>query len=146
MRASRLALVVIAAGVAVYAAFVLAGADRADLPAPVFHATLADAALYGEDGTYRISTNATDGMYELQFVLSGDSPRMLDVSISGNMTSFEETFELLGTRQGTEQATYYTWEYLGNKDVRIGADSTLAVTIDPHGSLQGPVSVILVSK
>lgn len=146
MKVLRIVLAVIITTVCIYAISGLVGDNRANTPEPVFHATLADVALYDNDGLYHTSAYADAGLYELRFVPNGDSPRTLRVVINGNMTMFEEDFELFGTRQGTASAIYYTWEYLGDKDVTIVADSTLAIIIDPYGQIHGPVSVTLVPK
>ncbi len=146
MRAPIIILAAVLAGTAIYAAFSLAGDPQAGTAGPVFHATLADAAVYDPDGVYRATVAAAAGTYELRFVPNGDSPRMLGVAVRGDAVMFEETFELMGTPQGNEPAIYYTWEYLGERDVTIGADSELAIAVDPHGDLLGPVSVSLVQK
>lgn len=146
MKASYAALGVLMGIAVVYLVAVALPGDRPAAPAPAFHATLADAALYGDSGVYSDLVPARAGEYELRFVPNGDSPRRLGVVIQGNMTSFAQTFELRSERQGSESATYYTWEYLGPKDVAVGADTDLLVRIDPNGETMGPVSVSLVPK
>lgn len=146
MRLSRAALVIIIAGVAAYAVYGIIEGDRVYTPEPIFHARLADASMYDNEGIYQTSASAKAGQYELHFVPNGDSPRMLTISIVGSGTSFEETFTLKSTPQGSESATYYTWDYTGQRVLNVGADSELSISIDPHGNLQGPVSVTLVVK
>ena len=114
--------------------------------ASAFHVILAEEALYADNGVYVDTVDIPKGMYELRFVPNGDSPRTLGVSIIGDGTSFVETFELSSSQQGTDSATYYTWDYLGQKNVTINADSTLGIHIDPYGDTRGSVSVSLVEK
>lgn len=144
MGRSRIVAAVVIATVGVYALILLG--TGTDAPPPVFHATLADASLYGPDGVFDVVVEAEAGEYELRFVPNGDSPHTLGVSIVGGETLFDEMFELRGTRRGGEAVEYYTWEYLGKKNVTITADAQLDIRIDPYGNLLGPVSVTLVPK
>lgn len=110
----------------------------------VFHARLADPALY-EDGLFTAQARVEQGTYEFRFVPNGDSPRLLSIAIlDSGILLFTEDFELESTEQGSEAARYYTWDYLGQKQVTFLEDYNATFRIDPHGDVFGPVSVQLV--
>ncbi len=117
-----------------------ANADR------VFHARLADPALY-ENGIYTGTAELAAGSYEFRFVPSGGSPRILSITVSEeDAVLFSDDFELEGTAQGSEGAIYYTWDYLGQKQLSIAENRSATFTIDPHGDTLGPVTVQLIRQ
>jgi len=112
----------------------------------VFHARLADPTLY-EDGIYTDKVELAAGSYEFRFVPNGDSPRVLSIFVSENDTIlFTDDFRLEGTPQGSESATYYTWDYLGQKQLSLAENRSATFTIDPHGDTLGPVTVQLIRQ
>ena len=106
----------------------------------IFHIRLADPKLY-HDGIFSNTFDIKNGTYKFRFVSSGDSPKVLTVSLKGDLFSFSEDFKLNGTAQ--EPGTYYTWKYLGQDKIQIPDDQNMQITINPHGNIIGPVSVFL---
>jgi len=109
----------------------------------VFHVTLADPALY-ENGVYVEVFDIKEGIYEFGFVPNGDSPKKLSIKLMGKTISFYEDFELQGTLVQDEMSSWYTWEYLGEKNISSGESQKVKIIIDPNGSLKGPVSIQLI--
>ncbi len=146
MRGRLITLVIIAAVTVCAYAFATTFSGDIDAPEPVFHATLADPALY-ENGVYARTVELAAGTHELRFVPNGDSPPRLTVTVGGDgLTAFSETFLLTSERQGTEAAEYYTWDYTGHRALEVAAAGSLTVTVDPNGSVNGSVSVSLYKK
>lgn len=110
----------------------------------VFHVTLADPTLF-ENGIYTEEITLHDGEYGFQFVPNGDSPQILSISIRGDTIDFSEDFMLVGTLHRTDISEYYTWEYSGQSTISVTEQNAL-VTINPHGNVQGPVSVFIVKN
>lgn len=113
------------------------GDDRA------FHATLADPGLYVA-GVYTQSFPAGPGEYLVRFVPNGDSPPVLSVAVEGLSVDFSGEYTLRGTLHDTGISEYYTWEYLGPDRLVVPDSQLLTVTVDPHGSTAGSVSVSLI--
>jgi len=109
----------------------------------IFHITLADPTLY-ENGVYVEVFDIKEGTYEFGFVPNGDSPKKLSIKLMGKTISFYEDFELQGTLVQDEMSSWYTWEYLGEKNVSSGEAQKVKIIIDPNGSLKGPVSIELI--
>lgn len=109
-----------------------------------YHITLADPDLY-EDGIFSDNFEIKKGDYEFRFVPNGDSPKMLSISLEGSSFSFSEDFQLEGTPHETGISVYYTWDYLGEKVVKIDEDQRLRIQINPQNNLLGPVSIDLIS-
>lgn len=110
-----------------------------------YHVTLADPKLYNNE----IFTDVFEiqkGTYRFSFVPNGDSPQTLSIALKGNTFSFSENFQLQGTRQETGISTYYTWDYLGQKEIEVSEDQQLQIVINPNGNLLGSVSVDLVKR
>ena len=106
----------------------------------IFHIRLADPKLY-HDGIFSNTFDIKNGTYKFRFVSSGDSPKVLTVSLKGDSFSFSEDFKLNGTIQ--EPGTYYTWKYLGQDKIQIPDEQNMQIIINPHGNIMGPVSVFL---
>ena len=115
------------------------GTGRADF---VFHARLADPDLY-VGGTYDRAFGIAAGTYAFKFIPNGDSPRILSIDIEGDSFSFSDDFELEGTLHKSPISEYYTWDYNGQKTFDVPAGQNVSITIDPHGNLLGPVSVMI---
>jgi hypothetical protein len=111
----------------------------------VFHVTLADPKNY-ENGAYSNSFEIEEGVYEFRFVPNGDSPKMLTISLNGETIRYFETFSLEGTPHETGVSTYYTWEYSGNKTIKVHSKQEIEIIINPNGNLLGPVSVDIFQK
>lgn len=109
----------------------------------IFHITLANPDLY-ENGVFSDSFNAKKGTYQFRFVPNGDSPKTLSINLKGESFNFSEDFILKGTLHETGFSEYYTWDYMGMKEISLEEDQELLVEIDPHGDVLGPVSVDLI--
>ncbi len=108
-----------------------------------YHITLADPGLY-KDGIFTDSFDIQKGNYEFRFVPNGDSPEILTISLEGSLFSFSEDFKLEGTPHETGISVYYTWDYLGMKDVIIKENQKLTILINPYNNIVGPVSIDLI--
>jgi len=108
-----------------------------------YHITLADPDLY-KDGIFTESFEIQKGSYEFRFVPNGDSPEILTISLEGSSFSFSEDFQLAGTPHETGISVYYTWDYLGIKEVIIDENQKLTILINPHNNIVGPVSIDLI--
>jgi len=109
----------------------------------IYHVTIADPKLY----TNEIFTDIfmiQNGKYQFSFVPNGDSPETLSIALKGATFSFAEDFQLNGTLHDTGISVYYTWDYLGKKEIRVPEDQQLQIVINPHGNLLGSVSVDLI--
>ena len=109
----------------------------------IFHVTLANPDLY-KNGLYRDNFSIKNGDYKFRFVPNGDSPQILTITLMGKSLTFTEDFKLEGTPRETGISTFYTWDYIGQKEFSVGEDQELLVLIDPHGNLLGPLSVEIV--
>ncbi len=137
-------IAVLAAVVVLAAVLIYADSGPRDGPQVLFKARLADPSLY-QDGLFSDQNHMEQGSYELRFVPSGDSPRILDITIlDGDEVLFSERFELEGTEQGTESARYFTWDYLGEKQLDLTEDREVTIWIDPNGNTLGSVTVMIV--
>ena len=108
-----------------------------------YHITLADPKLYS-NGNFTDNFKIQNGTYHFSFVPNGDSPKTLSISLKGSTFSFSEDFKLEGTPHSAGISTYYTWDYLGTKKLKVLDDQELQITIDPHGETLGSISVDLV--
>lgn len=117
-----------------------------DLPSQdvdfVFHVRLAEPAMY-ENGVYQEIFDLPPGEYRFKFIANGDSPQILSILMEGDDFLFSEDFELEGTAHTTPISEYFTWNYLGENRIKISDWQTLEISIDPHGNLRGPVSVMI---
>ena len=128
----------------------------------VFHAILADPALYDESGLYRETVFLEEGIYEFRFVPNGDSPQKLWVWLYGEggfieRTQFDQKYVLVGNLVEGGMSSWYTWEYqtdpyddqfvdrrVCESCVRIDEPEQVTIKINPRGYLNGPVSIELV--
>ena len=124
----------------------------------VFHVTLADPALYDENGLYYHSFTVEEGLYEFRFVANGDSPKTLSILLwqpvrDNKIFAFE--YLLQGTLVEDEFSSWYVWDYLGRKgfpfdplDNILIVDGELStdveIIISPNGNYDGPVSIDLI--
>jgi hypothetical protein len=109
----------------------------------IYHVTLASPDLYKE-GVFADSFIIQKGEYLFRFVPNGDSPEILSISLTGRSFSFSEDFELDGISHETGISVYYTWDYIGEKRLSIPSEQELEVLINPHGNIQGPVSLDII--
>jgi len=116
--------------------------EKADM---VYHVTLANPELYKE-GIFADSFAIQKGEYLFRFVPNGDSPDMLSITMTGRSFSFSEDFELEGTSHETGISVYYTWDYIGEKQLLVQEDQELEIRINPHGNIQGPVSLDIIKS
>ncbi len=110
----------------------------------VYHVTLADPSLFTE-GIFSDSFFVQKGDYEFRFIPNGDSPKSLSISLSGSSFLFNGDFELEGTSHEPGISVYYTWDYLGKKQIKIQESQDIQIKIDPHGTVNGPVSISLIN-
>ena len=106
----------------------------------VFHVTLADPQLY-ENGIYSESFLISEGEYFFRFVPNGSSPETLSISLNGAKLNFLEDFKLKNTLHETGISEYYTWEYLGQKEITVSENQQVIIIINPNGNVMGSVSV-----
>jgi hypothetical protein len=133
------------AGVAIVIILVLRVviSDTSESTEFVYHVLLADPENY-ENGVYLESFSIAAGNYKFKFIPNGDSPQMLSISLEGESYSFYEDFRLEGTVHTSPISEYYTWDYLGQKEIQIPQGQTLRISINPNGNLVGTVSVMIV--
>ena len=106
----------------------------------VFHATLADPDLYA-NGVYTDTFTINKGEYSFRFVPNGSSPEILSITLNGEKFDFSEDFELKGISHQTGTSEYFTWEYEGQKIIRIAEMQEVSIIINPNGNIMGSVSV-----
>jgi hypothetical protein len=106
----------------------------------VFHVTLADPNLY-VNGEYTDSFTIEKGDYIFRFVPNGSSPKILSITLNGNLFDFSEDFELVGTPHQTGISEYFTWDYDGEKKISISEIQEISIKINPNGETMGSVSV-----
>ena len=135
----------------------------------VFHVTLADPALY-DCVTLGVSTHCKyrevifveDGMYEFRFVPNGDSPQKLSVELKSHLLPWDDFYHeyvslhyvLVGNLVEEGMSSWYTWKYQidssrinlgdGETGFKIDEPQQVEISIDPHGYLNGPISIELV--
>ena len=107
-----------------------------------FHVTLADPKLY-QDGVYSSNFVFEKGDYMFRFVPNGDSPKDLTILLQGNNFLFSENFKLNGTLHETGISEYYTWDYDGEKLIKISEQEEISIRINPNGNEKGSVSVYI---
>ena len=117
----------------------------------VFHVTLADPALYDENGVYVDNfVLEEEGWYEFRFVASGDSPHRLSIDLwqldgrstidcngflceheyvrYSDVVIFRDDFDIQRTLVETETSSWNTWDYSGEK--RFHFDSNRYLTAE----------------
>lgn len=109
----------------------------------VYHVTLADPKIY-TNGIFSDTFQIQTGSYQFRFVPHGQSPQILSITFKGTTFSFAEDFELEGMPHETGISAYYTWDYVGVKEIRIPEGQQLEIVTNPHGNLLGTVSVDLI--
>ncbi len=109
----------------------------------IYHVTLANPDLYKE-GIFADSFTIQKGEYIFRFVPNGDSPKILSITLTGSSFSFSEDFELEGNPHETGISVYYTWNYIGEKQLLIPDEQELEILISPHGNIEGPVSLDII--
>lgn len=146
MKAKLGGYIAIIVGIAIVIGF-LGTQDREiqNMEKRVFHVTLANPENY-ENGVYSEAFEIEEGMYEFRFVPNGDSPKILTISMSGESFRYFETFSLEGTPHETGVSTYYTWQYSGNKTIKVPSKQEIEIIINPNGNLLGPVSVDIIKN
>nr|AIF15871.1 hypothetical protein [uncultured marine thaumarchaeote KM3_71_H03] len=125
----------------------------------VFHVTLADPALYDENGFYVDYFSLEEGRYEFRFVPNGDSPNKLSIELwaieagKEKWRHFSEDFELRGHLVEDGLSSWYIWDYLGEKRISFDESYTMEIVINPNRNYDGltecfrwcyPVSIDLI--
>ena len=128
--------------IAIVFGLILIGPSENTRREQIYHARIADPKQY-HDGIFTDTFPIKKGAYEFRFVLNGDSPELLSVSLNGSSFSFAQDFRLEGTQHG-DFGKYYTWKYLGQDKIEIPEDQQLEIAINPHGNVQGPFSIYLI--
>ena len=104
----------------------------------IFHVTLADPALYDENGFYVDYFFLEEGSYEFRFVPNGDSPTILSIELwvieegKEKRSTFAEDFQLQGNLVEDELSSWYVWDYLGEKRISFDESYTMEIVIDPN--------------
>ena len=111
----------------------------------IFHVTLADPELY-ENGIYSDSFLISEGEYHFRFVPNGSSPETLSISLNGAEIDFSEDFKLENTLHQTGISEYYTWGYLGQKEITVSENQQVIIIINPNGNVMGSVSVSILQN
>ena len=124
--------------IGIFAAMSLEPSEKVD--DEIFHVTLADPQLY-ENGIYSDSFLISEGEYHFRFVPNGSSPETLSISLNGAELDFSEDFKLKNTLHQTGISEYYTWEYLGQKEITVSENQQVIIIINPNGNVMGSVSV-----
>jgi len=118
---------------------------------------------------YRKVFFVEDGIYEFRFVPNGDSPQKLSVELRStspedvNLSTYVSLhYVLVGNLVEEGMSSWYTWKYQIDSSqvnlgfiktkhqlpcelcVNIGEPQQMEISIDPHGYLNGPVSIELV--
>ena len=124
--------------IGIFAAMSLEPSEKVD--DEIFHITLADPQLY-ENGIYSDSFLISEGEYYFRFVPNGSSPETLSISLNGSELDFSEDFKLENTLHQTGISEYYTWEYLGQKEITVSENQQVIIIINPNGNVMGSVSV-----
>ena len=137
----RMRIVIISILIAVVGLVMISSLDEKDVnDKTAFHVTLADPKMY-QDEVYLDEFLLDSGEYFFRFVPNGDSPKILSISINGKNFSFEEEFVLKGTLHDTGISQYYTWDYEGQKKIKIMEQQDLKIKINPNGNFLGTVSI-----
>lgn len=110
-----------------------------------FHVTLANPNQY-HDGVYSSNFILDKGDYSFTFVPNGDSPKNLEIRMSGNNFEFSENFELIGELHKTGISEYYTWDYDGKKEFHLDSLGEISIQINPNGNILGSVSVDIIKN
>ena len=79
-----------------------------------------------------------------RFVPNGDSPKNLDITISGKSFRIFHNFELKGTGHDTGISVYYTWEYLGDHNFSHDEEELVEIRINPNENVLGPITVEII--
>ena len=129
--------------IGIFAAMSLEPSEKVD--DEIFHVTLADPQLY-ENGIYSDSFLISEGEYHFRFVPNGSSPETLSISLNGAELDFSEDFKLKNTLHQTGISEYYTWEYLGQKEITVSENQQVIIIINPNGNVMGSVSVSILQN
>ena len=106
----------------------------------IFHVTLADPDLY-TNGVYTDAFTINEGEYSFRFVPNGSSPEILSITLNGENFDFSEDFTLESTSHQTGTSEYFTWEYEGQKIIKIAKMQEISIIINPNGNVMGSISV-----
>ncbi len=106
----------------------------------VFHVTLADPNLYANE-IYTDAFSINEGEYSFRFVPNGSSPEILSIILNGENFDFSEDFTLESTSHQTGTSEYFTWEYEGQKIIKIAEIQEISIIINPNGNVMGSISV-----
>ena len=111
----------------------------------VFHIRLADPTLY-ENGVYVESFQIEEGVYEFGFVPNGDSPQKLSIKLfaESGVVIMDNHFELEGSLVEDEISSWYTWDYLGEREIALNESQQIKIVVSPNGNYNGPVSIDLI--
>ena len=110
-----------------------------------FHITLADPTLY-ENGVYVESFQIEEGSYEFGFVPNGDSPQKLSIKLfaESGVVIMDNHFELEGSLVEDEISSWYTWDYLGEREIAFNEPQQIKIIVSPNGNYNGPISIDLI--
>ncbi|MGI0008305.1 MAG: hypothetical protein ACRD92_01650 [Nitrosopumilaceae archaeon] len=134
--------IVIIAVVVIISISVLSSEKKPEKTA-VYHIMLADPKIYN-NGIFTDTFQIQNGSYQFRFVSHGQSPQTLSITLNSPKFSFSEDFKLEGIPRDTGISTYYTWDYLGVKEIIVTENQQLEIVINPHGNILDTVSVYLI--
>ena len=95
-----------------------------------------------KSGIYTENFDLTAGDYAIRFVASGSSPEQITINLDGKTLLFSENYKLQSTSHKSPISEYYTWNYNGIEIFHNPEGQMMEITIDPHGSMNGSVSVM----
>jgi hypothetical protein len=114
--------------------------EKSDEKKILFHVTLADPELYVSE-VYSENFILEKGEYFFRFVPNGSSPEILSIQLIGDTFDFSEDFKLIGTPHQTGISEYFTWDYVGERNILVSETQEISIIIDPNGNTLGSVSV-----
>jgi hypothetical protein len=114
--------------------------EKSDEKKNLFHVTLADPELYVSE-VYSENFILEKGEYFFRFVPNGSSPEILSIQLIGDTFDFSEDFKLIGTPHQTGISEYFTWDYVGERNILVSETQEISIIIDPNGNTLGSVSV-----
>ena len=96
-----------------------------------------------KSGVYTENFNLTAGEYTVRFIASGSSPEQITINLDGKTLLFSENYKLQSISHKSSISEYYTWKYDGVEMFHNPEGQAVKITINPHGSINGSVSVML---
>ncbi len=96
-----------------------------------------------KSGVYTENFDLSAGKYTVRFIASGSSPEQITINLDGKTLLFSENYKLQSISHKSPISEYYTWNYDGVEMFHNPEGQAVEITINPHGSTDGTVSVML---